>query len=308
MTYSRTDSDFLSRGIRCAGWLYLPEGVTETPVVIMAHGFAAERTFRLPAYAEKFVHRGLAVFLFDYRNFGASDGEPRNLVSPRRQVQDWHAAIAHVRGLPNVSTGKIALWGSSYSGGHVTVVAAKDAGITAIVSQVPFVDGLSTLDTLGLPYTLKALLAGFRDLGRILTFRPPYLVPVVEDPERFGIMNRPDSKPGYLAIVPEESSWKNECPARILLATTFYRPISFAGRVRCPAFVLLAEKDTLIPARAVERLAARMPRAELVRVPLVHFDVYVGDGFEETAKLEADFLERHLLGEEKTERQAPPET
>ncbi len=299
MTFTRSDSDFISRGTRCAGWLYQPEAVENPPVVIMAHGFAAERTFRLPAYAEKFVDRGLAVFLFDYRNFGASDGEPRNLVNPWRHVQDWKAAIAHVRGLPNVRSAKIALWGSSFSGGHVTVVAAQDPAITAIVSQVPFVDGLSALDTLGPAQAMKSVLAGCRDLGRILTFRPPYCVPVVEEPERFGIMNKPDSKPGYLGIVPEDSTWKNECPARILLAFTFYRPLSYAGRVKCPAFVLLAETDTLIPAKAVERFAERMPRAELVRVPLGHFDVYVGEPFEETAKLEADFLERHLLGEEK---------
>ena len=294
--YTRTDSDFVSRGTRCAGWLYRPEGASEPPVVVMAHGFGAERTFRLPAYAEKFVERGLAVFLFDYRNFGASDGEPRNLVSPRRHVQDWHEAIAHVRGLPDVNKGKIALWGSSFSGGHVTVVAAEDEGIAAIVSQIPFVDGFSSLGTLGLAYTVKALLAGFRDLGRMLTFRSPYVVPIVEEPDRFGVLNTPESKPGLLAILPEDSSWKNECPARILLAVTWYRPLSYADKVKCPAFVLLAEKDSLIPARAVERLAGRMARAELVRVPLGHFDVYVGDPFEETAKLEADFLEKHLLG------------
>ena len=172
MAFSRTDSDFVSRGTRCAGWLYLPEGAKDPPVVIMAHGFAAERTFRLPAYAEKFVERGLAVFLFDYRNFGGSDGEPRNQVNPWRHVQDWQAAVAHVRGLSNVQTEKIALWGSSFSGGHVAVVAAKDQGIAAIVSQIPFVDGFSSLGILGIAYTLRALLAGFRDLGRILTFRP----------------------------------------------------------------------------------------------------------------------------------------
>lgn len=291
----RADAEFLSRGKRCAAWLYLPEGVEKPPVVVMAHGFAAERTFRLPAYAEKFVDRGMAVFLFDYRNFGASEGEPRNLVSPSRHVQDWQAAIAHVRGLPAIDADRLALWGSSFSGGHVVVVAAQDPGISAIVSQVPFVDGLSTLDSLGVSYTLRAMLAGLRDIGRTLTFRPPHLVPVVEDPDRFGVMNRPDSRPGYLALVPEGSSWKNECPARIFLASAFYRPISFANKVRCPAFVLLAEKDAIIPAASVERFAARMPRAELVRVPVGHFDVYVGDAFEETATLEADFLARHLL-------------
>lgn len=296
MSFSRTDSDFVSRGTRCAGWLYLPEGVQGPPVVIMAHGFAAERTFRLPAYAEKFVERGLAVFLFDYRNFGGSDGEPRNQVNPWRHVQDWQAAVAHVRGLSNVQTEKIALWGSSFSGGHVTVVAAKDPGISAIVSQVPFVDGLSTLDTLGPAYGLKATLAGLKDLGRMLTFRRLYCVPVVADPDEFGAMNKPDSKPGYLAIVPEGSTWKNECPARIMLTFAFYRPISFAGRVKCPAFVLLAEADSLIPVKAVEKLAASLPHSEVARVPLGHFDVYVGEAFEETVKLEADFLEKHLLG------------
>ena len=291
----RTDSAFLSRGMHCAGWLYLPEGVEKPPIVVMAHGFAAERTFRLPAYAEKFVDRGMAVFLFDYRNFGASEGQPRNLVSPKRHVEDWRAAIDHVRSLPNLDTGRLALWGSSFSGGHVAVVAAQDPGVSAIVSQIPFVDGLSTLDTLGVSYTLRALLAGLRDLGRILTFRTPHLVPVVEDPDRFGVMNRPDSKEGYLALVPEGSSWKNECPARIFLSSSLYRPLSFARKVKCPALVLLAEKDTIIPVRSVERFAGSMPRAELIRVPLGHFEVYVGDGFEETATLEADFLARHLL-------------
>jgi poly(3-hydroxyalkanoate) synthetase len=64
--------------------------------------------------------------------------------------------------------------------------------------------------------------------------------------------------------------------------------------VKCPAFVLLAEGDTLIPANSVERFAAKMTRAEVLRLPLGHFDVYVGEAFEETARREADFLEKHL--------------
>ena len=47
--FTRTDVDFVSSGTRCAAWLYRPHGVARPPVVIMAHGFGAERTFGLPA-------------------------------------------------------------------------------------------------------------------------------------------------------------------------------------------------------------------------------------------------------------------
>ncbi len=297
-SFSRIDSDFHSRGTRCAGWLYLPDDVPgPPPVVLMAHGFAAERTFRLPAYAERFVERGLGVFLFDYRGFGDSEGEPRQLVCPKRHLEDWRAAIRHVRALSRVDGTRMALWGSSFSGGHVIMLAAEQQeGISAIVAQVPFVDGLATVGSLGPAFSLRAVWAGLRDLGRMLTHRSPYYLPVVGTPEEFAVMNRPDCKAGYLALVPEDSRWRNACPARVLLTTTFYRPTTRAGRVRCPSLIHLAEKDSLVPAAVVEKAAGKMPRAELVRVPVGHFDVYAGETFEKIVKIEADFLERHLLG------------
>ena len=79
----------------------------------MAHGLAAERAFGLASFAQRFAQKGMAVFVFDYRNFGDSQGEPRNLVSPKRHLQDWQAAMAHVGRLTEVDRGRIALWGSS---------------------------------------------------------------------------------------------------------------------------------------------------------------------------------------------------
>ncbi|MEW6443963.1 MAG: alpha/beta hydrolase [bacterium] len=289
------DSDFLSQGTRCAGWLFRPGGVADPPVVVMAHGFAAERTFRLPAFAERFAEKGIAAFVFDYRNFGSSDGEPRNLVHPAKHLQDWEAAVAHVRSMRGVHNQRLALWGSSFSGGHVIVTAARDSRIAAIVSQVPFVDGLATIGTLGIKYALQAFVAGMKDVARVLTFRPPYCVPVVGPPDRFAAMNKPDAMKGYLAIVPPGSSWRNECPARVLLATPFYRPISHAANVSCPALLVVADKDALIPAEAVLRTAAKMPKAEVVRMPVGHFDVYVGEIFDEVVQAESEFLARHLL-------------
>ena len=143
--FTRTDSDFMSHGVRCSGWLYVPTGKQKPAVVVMAHGFGAEKTFGLEWYAERFAQNGLAVYVFDYRNFGGSDGQPRNLVEPKRHNEDWINALAHVRRLPQVDPKRIGLWGTSFSGGHVIVTAARDQNVRAIVSQVPFVDGRASL-------------------------------------------------------------------------------------------------------------------------------------------------------------------
>ena len=291
--FTRVNSDFISKGTRCAGWLYRPAGAAETPVVIMGHGFAAERTFRLPAFAEAFAKKGLSVFLFDYRNFGDSDGKPRNLVNPFRHVADWKSAIAHVRTLPGI--GKIALWGSSFGGGHVIVAAAKNPEISAIVAQVPFVDSLSTVSMIGFKNTLKGYIAGSRDVFRMITFRSPYFIAVVAEPDTYAAMNTPESRAGYMALIPDGSSWENKCPARIIFTMSAYRPITYAKHVKCPALILMAEQDSLIKPKSVEKTASRIKNATLVRLPYNHFSVYREEAFDHVLKIETDFLTRHLL-------------
>jgi dienelactone hydrolase len=288
------DHVFKSRRKKCSGWLYRPRGVSRPPVVVMAHGFGAQRDFGLPAYAERFAARGMAVFLFDYRNFGASEGEPRNLVNPWRHLKDWKAAVAYVRSLPHVDTGRIALWGSSYSGGHVIVTASRDPGVAAISAQVPFVDGITSAWWSGIKHAVQATLAGTRDMARACTMREPYLVPVVSDPDVFGIMNSPECRPGYLAIVPEDTAWRNECPARSVIELLLYRPTARAREVRCPALVIMGEEDTLIYPPAVEKAASRMREVTLIHMPVGHFDVYLGEWFEKVVKIQGDFFARHL--------------
>ena len=287
-------SDFTSKGVRCAGTLYLPDGKGRPPVVIMAHGLGAERAFRLPAFAERFVKEGIAAYLFDYRCFGDSDGEPRNLINPWRHVNDWLAAIAHVRSLPDVDTSRVALWGSSFSGGHVVAVAAKSKGIAAIVSQVPFVNGPSLLRLFSVSFVLGATINGLRDLFRMLTFRRPHLVPIVGKPDTFALMNTPDSWEGYTGLIPKGSAWKNECPARICLEIINYRPIGYARRVACPALFVIAEKDSLVDWRDVVKTADRIANAEKMVLASGHFEPYTGELFEKVSARETEFLKKAL--------------
>jgi len=289
---ARIDSDFKSWGTRCAGWLYQPAGMNRPPVVIMAHGFAGERTFGLPAFAERFARNGMAVFLFDYRNFGDSDGKPRNLVDPFRHCQDWEAALEHVRHLPDIDAERIALWGTSLSGGHVIVTAAHNPDVRAIVAQIPYV--APNMELFGFRDSLKAYCAAYRDLGRKLTGRDPYCVPVVGDIGTFAMLNTPECKEGYKSFIPGDSSWENRVPARLMFKTPFYTPMRLAKRVVCPALLIAAENDSLIPSETVKKVASRMLRGEFEQLPCNHFAPYQGEFFERIVQLETEFLCTHL--------------
>ena len=118
-TQSRRDVTFASGGDRCAAWVYVPEGEGPFACVVLAHGWSGVREQRLDAFAERFASAGYAAVVFDYRHFGASTGEPRQLLDIGRQLDDWRAAIAFARSLPEVDPQRVGLWGSSFSGGHV---------------------------------------------------------------------------------------------------------------------------------------------------------------------------------------------
>lgn len=292
---NRMDSDFFSHGVRCSGWLYLPQKSVNPPIVVMGPFLGAEKTFKLPDYAGRFAQQGLAVFLFDYRNFGASDGEPRNLINPWRHLQDWRAALIHVRNLPEIDASRLALWGSSLAGGHVLKIAAEEAQVTAVVSQVPAVDGLASAMLKDWRYLSKAIIAGLRDIISSLFLGKPYWIPIVASPENFAILNTAECESGYNALVDKSSAWQNKAPARFCLALPFYRPIHTAQRIKCPTLLLLAEADSLIPAKAVEKTAAKITNATLVRLPYDHFTPYLEEHFEENVRIMSDFLVANLL-------------
>ncbi len=286
----RADSNFISHGLKCAGWLYLPEGVEKPPIIIMGHGVAAERSFALPAFAERFVAQGWAVYLFDYRNIGDSEGTPRNLVSHWRHAQDWDAALDHVRALKEVDVSRIILWGSSYGGGHVIAAGARHRDICAIIAQVPFVHSLSSMRAVGIRTCLRGAMAMIWDGVKTLFNREPHTIPVVARPGTFAAMNTPESYDGYMSIVPKGSSWENKMPARFFLSVSLFSPFKLAGQVRCPALLLAAKKDSLVPIKKVRATAQRIPQGKFIELNANHFQPYSGREFETNITYQIAFI------------------
>jgi fermentation-respiration switch protein FrsA (DUF1100 family) len=291
---NRTDVTFSSGGTDCAAWLYRPDGDGKLPIVVMAHGFSGTRELRLDAYAERFAAAGIAALVFDYRHFGASGGEPRQLLDIGEQHEDYRAAVAYARARDWVDPDRVALFGTSFSGGHVIAIAAGDPRIAALVSQCPFTDGLATLPKLGVVNAIKLTIAGLSDQVRALRGHPPLYIPAIGAPGSLAVMTTPDSKPGFEALLPAETRWENRVAARVALRIGTYRPGRLARRVACPALFCVCDEDSLAPATKTINHVSAAPRGEIKRYPIGHFDIYVGEWWERAVADETEFLVRSL--------------
>jgi fermentation-respiration switch protein FrsA (DUF1100 family) len=295
--------EFYSGGVRCAG-LHMPgagdafaDADGRRPCVVLANGFGATVDSGLEPYVERFAAAGIDALAFDYRHFGASDGEPRQLLSIPGQLEDYAAAIAFARSLDGVDPVRIVVWGSSYAGGHVVPVAVADGRVAAAIAQVPAMDGVAALLNIaryaGPAHLARLTLAGLRDLAASVRGQAPVTIPLVGPPGSIAAMSTPDAERGYRAIA--GPSWRNEVAARIALRTAAYRPGLQADRLPCPILLQLADRDAIAPVKAAQDAAWRATgRAEVRTYPIGHFDIYLGEPFERAIADQLYFLRRHV--------------
>ena len=108
------DIEFDAVGATLRGWLFRPRsGASSAPVVVMAHGYNCLKEFYLDKYAASIASAGHVVLAYDHRNFGESDGEPRQELDPWVQVRDYRHAITFAQTLDGVDGDRVGVWGSS---------------------------------------------------------------------------------------------------------------------------------------------------------------------------------------------------
>ncbi|UUZ68002.1 alpha/beta hydrolase [Polaromonas sp. P2-4] len=291
--FTRQDVRFDSGETYCSAWLYLPVGVERPPVVVLGHGLGAIREMRLDAFSERFAAAGIATLAFTYRYFGDSGGEPRQLMSVKRQLADWEAALAFVKRRADVDGSRLAVWGSSFGGGHAITVASRHPELLAAISQCPFTDGLASAAALGLKGSLKVTPVVLRDFAAKLLGRPPVMVPIAAAPGQPALMNAHDALPGYLALMPKGVRFVNHVAARVIPEIGTYRPGRSAAKVKCPILFCVSNTDTVTPPAQTLAFAHRAA-GEIKRYDAGHFDFYMGHAFEQLVSDQTRFLIQHL--------------
>jgi pimeloyl-ACP methyl ester carboxylesterase len=263
-----------SHGETIAAYLFRPDGAGPAPCVVMAHGFSATREDGLVPYAEAFRDAGFAVVLFDYRRFGASSGEPRQVIDIPSETDDYRAVIEWARNAEGIDPDRIVLWGSSFSGGLVVELAADDPRIAAVIAQAPFTDSVATVREMPVRNVLRAGTEAMLDRAGALLGRPPRYIPAVAPAGRFGVMSEPGAQPGFAALVGPESLWRNEVAARIILQVLGFRPVRQAARLAMPVLFCVCDDDAITPPGPTIEAARRAPQGELRRYPYGHFEIY----------------------------------
>jgi fermentation-respiration switch protein FrsA (DUF1100 family) len=286
MAIDREDVGFTSHGATLRGWLYRAGGDGKAPGVVMAHGLTAVREQYLDRYAEVFAAAGITTLVYDHHGFGASDGEPRQSPAVSVQLEGYRDAVAWLAGRPSVDGDRIGLWGSSYSGGEVVLLAAEDLPVRCAVAQVPFLGGAGPELSAA---TLAAITAAVEG-GRLDDTVPA----VSATPDGLGIMYHDDAHRWFTSSAAERApSWRNEIRIGALLET--FNPLDHLAEVRVPLLLIVAPDDTLTPPADGVAGAEPLPSVEVVTIPGGHFDAYL-EGFAASSGAAVAFFTTHLAG------------
>ena len=149
--------------LKIFGQFYLPDSKVSFPTICICHGIPADRrdpgNTGYPQLARKICHQGFAVFIFNFRGTGDSDGNFDIL----GWTLDLKAVIDYLYTLSEVDKSRLTLLGFS-AGAAVSIYAAsQDERVSSIVScacpaEFTFTDRFDTP---------KAIIDHFRHIGII---------------------------------------------------------------------------------------------------------------------------------------------
>ena len=294
----RKDIEFNAEGVMLRGWLYLPDKTSgSVPIIVMAHGFSAVKEQYLDRFADVFSQAGLSVLVFDNRNFGASEGEPRQEIDPWQQVRDYRHAITFARTLPEVDKTRLGIWGSSYSGGHVLVVGAIDRRVKCVVSQGPTISGSANAQRRVRPDLVPAVLERF-DADREARFagESPKMIPVVsEDAAISCALPGAECWEFFNTSRSFAQAWRNEVTLRSSEMAREYEPGIYVPNISpTPLLMVVGTQDTLTSTDlALQAFERALEPKKLIFLKGGHFVPYVAR-FEEASAAARDWFTEHL--------------
>ena len=236
------------------------------------------------------------MYLYDHRGLGESFGDPRNVVNPWVQTHDMWEVVEQLRSQPEVHPDRIALWGSSFSGGEAIVLGALHPEIKAVIANAPFA-GMGDLIAnpthaeqrfvaMRVAFDNASLDVGLREIG-------PMAV-VLDDGIEAAFLPHPESSEWFLAHGPQ-NGWVNSV-TMVMTTTPPFDPGACAPSLGGTALLIVVATNDEVTSTAValdtyERASG--PK-RLTMIDGHHFSAYEDPGREEAFDAMVDFLDEFL--------------
>ena len=136
---------YTCEGASIGGTLYLPKGAGAHPALVWVHAAGEATRLSWGPFLRSFVQAGFAVFSFDKRGVGESEGSccPGDHGHFNLATADVVGAIAVIRSRPVIDPARVGLFGASQAG-WIAPRAAVDSGHVAFV--VLAAPGIVTFD------------------------------------------------------------------------------------------------------------------------------------------------------------------
>lgn len=296
--------EFISQEAILRGKLYLSNSDDrKSSVVVMAHGFTTTiNGMTADKYAEEFQKAGFAVLLYDHRNLGISDGEPRQEINFWMQARGYIDAIDFVFSRSEIDTTRIAVWGASMSSREAFLVGTVDDRVKSVISMIPaFGDELPSKEDNGELYAFakKTLLTeNIGGLPHTVTDR----IPIVSS-DQMGTPSALVELTAYRWFIEYGgrfgTNWQN-----LVSFSTVETPDRFhigqcASYLKAPILMVVATNDEMTgasPKVTKEVFEMIKQPKEWVDIDGGHFGLlyYPSNLFNQSSRAQIDFLMRYL--------------
>ncbi len=291
----RESLTFTVNGMKLSGWFYKADGKGARPCLIMSHGFGGTKDMALEKYALKYVESGCSVLLYDYRYFGESEGEPRQIYSALYQIEDLEGAIKYARSRTDVDANKIILWGTSAGANYGIIVASRDQSIAGIIAQCGSFDHKEDskryLEQEGIGFFMKLMMHGQRDKGRSRFGLSPHTFPAYGKPGTTAMLTSPEALEGMARLAKDSTTFRNEMCARLALMPHAEDPLKLAHKVKCKVQIFVCQHDTLVSPKSYVKLVENLgSKAEVISYPIGHFELYFDEHFEKAIEEQIRFV------------------
>ncbi|MEO0593216.1 MAG: alpha/beta fold hydrolase [Myxococcota bacterium] len=135
------DARFDSKGVTLAGRLFLPPGFDKSkryPAAVVTGSWTSVKEQMPDAYASLLAEQGIVALSFDFRGFGQSGGQIRQLEKASFKIADIRAAAGYLLEQPGVDPERLTALGVCASSGYVAHAAAQDSAIKTVVLVAPW--------------------------------------------------------------------------------------------------------------------------------------------------------------------------